>query len=605
MYATDHDRLLMVATDNVSAYDRVLPTPIPGKGAVLTQLSVWWLGELTDIVPNHLVSSWVPGDVTGRAVVVERLEMVPVECVVRGYLAGSAWREYQESGMVAGIQLPAGLRQGERLERPIFTPARKAEQGEHDENITYDQLVEAVGEQAARELRVTSMRLYVRAERIAREHGLVLVDTKFEFGRRADGTLVLADEVLTPDSSRYWFVSDYRPGQPMQAQDKQLLRDYLTNDSGWDPDSGELPELPQEIVQRLQETYAGTFRRLTGRDVTPAADLPPVRDEDQGDEDERDAQQQDVDQRAEDQRGADLRDEDEREQQTDEQVNGVSAAEGDLASSGADAPAANAERRGDRGPEAEAEKSGSVLSGLATAAAVAGGAAVVAALGGSGAHEQDDSAPAVEDTSVWAGQTEGQAGQDVVGEEGPDDSADDGDGAHENRPEAPAGADQGEQADHASGQSADESGQAELAEDPGNTNLEIDETGPALDPQIGTTPEGLTPTQDAGVDHASDGPTVTFVVEVMPKPEILDPQGKAVTGALRRLGFEGMSVRQGKLFEIVAEGELTQERVDQVREAAERLLANTVIEDFEVSVLDFEDEDGDHDEHDHDHHGES
>jgi phosphoribosylaminoimidazole-succinocarboxamide synthase len=273
LYALPDDQLLLLATDNVSAYDRVLPTPIPGKGAVLTQLTTWWLSQLGDVMPTHLVSTDVPADVAGRALVVEKLDMIGVECVVRGYLAGSGWKEYSESGTVAGLTLPEGLQRGERLERPIFTPAAKAPQGSHDENITFLQLVDLVGEQTALELRRASLRLYVRAERVAREHGLVLVDTKFEFGRRADGTLVLADEVLTPDSSRYWAADSYAPGTEMPSLDKQQLRDWITNDSGWSPDSGQpAPDLPDEVVSRLSQTYADTyeFAELLSRQLEAA-----------------------------------------------------------------------------------------------------------------------------------------------------------------------------------------------------------------------------------------------------------------------------------------------------------------------------------------------
>ncbi len=274
LYALPDDQLLLLATDNVSAYDRVLPTPIPGKGAVLTQLTTWWLAQLSDLIPNHLVSTEVPDDVAGRALVVEKLDMIEIECVVRGYLAGSAWKEYSASGTVAGITLPTGLQRGERLERPIFTPAVKAPQGSHDENISYATLVERVGEQTAAELRRASLRLYVRAERLARERGLILVDTKFEFGRRADGTLVLADEVLTPDSSRYWAADSYAPGTEMPSLDKQQLRDWITDDSGWDPDSGQdAPTLPDDVVSNLSSDLRGhvpAHHRRRGRPVRPA-----------------------------------------------------------------------------------------------------------------------------------------------------------------------------------------------------------------------------------------------------------------------------------------------------------------------------------------------
>jgi len=413
LYALPDDQLLLLATDNVSAYDHVLPTPIPGKGAVLTQLTTWWLTQLGDVMPNHLVGTDVPPDVSGRALVVEKLEMIPVECVVRGYLAGSAWTQYSQSGSVAGLTVPEGLQRGGRLERPIFTPAVKAPQGSHDENITFAQLVDMVGEQTALELRRASLRLYVRAERVAREHGLVLVDTKFEFGRRADGTLVLADEVLTPDSSRYWAADSYAPGTEMPSLDKQQLRDWITNDSGWNPDSGELaPQLPDEVVSKLSQTYADTYERLTGAQVVPSAPL--------------------------------------------------------------DTPA-------------EAEPTPE---------------------------------PSVEDVQPVA--------------------------------EAPA-------------------------ED---------------------------------VQPAAETPAVeqwTFIVDVMLREDIPDAQGAAITETLKQLGHEGFTVRQGKRFEVVLDGELTQERVDEVRKVAEELLVNTEVEDFEVSLVhdDLDDDyefDDDHDHHDHDHH---
>jgi len=403
LYALPDDQLLLLATDSVSAYDHVLPTPIPGKGAVLTQLTTWWLTQLGDIMPNHLVSTDVPPDVAGRALVVEKLDMIPVECVVRGYLAGSAWTQYSQSGTVAGLNVPQGLQRGERLERPIFTPAVKAPQGSHDENITFGQLVDMVGEQTALELRRASLRLYVRAERVAREHGLVLVDTKFEFGRRADGTLVLADEVLTPDSSRYWAADSYAPGTEMPSLDKQQLRDWITNDSGWGPDSGQpAPELPDEVVTNLSQTYAGTYERLTGAQVVPSAPL-------------------------------------------------------------------------DTPEEAE--------------------------------------------------------------------------------------------------------------------------------------PVAQTPAEF--VQPAAETPEVeqwTFIVDVMLREDIPDAQGAAISETLKQLGHEGFTVRQGKRFEVVLDGELTQERVDEVRKAAEELLVNTEVEDFEVSLVhdDFDDDydfDDDHDHagHDHDH----
>ena len=214
-------RLLMVATDRISAYDHVLTPGVPGKGAILTNVSLWWFDQLADIVDNHLVSLDVPTEVAGRAMIVEELEMFPVECVVRGYLTGSGWAEYQRNHAVCGIRLPEGLQDGSRLEEPIFTPAAKAPQGEHDENIDYLHLVKLVGPEVAAQLHDLSLRIYQRAEEIARERGIILADTKFEFGRRADGTIVLADEVLTPDSSRFWDAETWQPGKSADSFDKQ------------------------------------------------------------------------------------------------------------------------------------------------------------------------------------------------------------------------------------------------------------------------------------------------------------------------------------------------------------------------------------------------
>lgn len=265
------DRLLMVATDTISAYDHVLATPIPEKGVVLTQLSVWWFDQLADLVANHLVSVEVPTEVAGRALIVERLEMIAVEAVARGYLTGSGWAEYQQTGAVAGIELPAGLQDGSRLPTPIFTPARKAAVGDHDENITYDQLCADVGDELAAELRDLTLAIYARAEEIARSRGIVLADTKVEFGRRADGTLVLADEVLTPDSSRFWDAADWAHGR-LTSFDKQYLRDWLVHESGWDRSAaGSPPELPPQIVQATRERYLEAYQRLTGHALSLAS----------------------------------------------------------------------------------------------------------------------------------------------------------------------------------------------------------------------------------------------------------------------------------------------------------------------------------------------
>ena len=263
----DPGLMLMVATDNVSAYDHVLDSPIPDKGVVLTQLSVWWFEQLDDLVANHVVSTEVPAEVAGRALVVERLEMVPIEAVARGYLTGSGWAEYLQSGAVTGIELPSGLHDGSRLPTPIFTPARKAPLGEHDENISFAQMCELVGEDLAVRVRDATLSIYGRAERLARERGIILADTKFEFGLRADGTLVLADEVLTPDSSRFWDADEWAAGR-LPSFDKQYLRDWLVHDSGWDRSTDQPPpSLPPDVVAATRERYLEAYRRLTGREL--------------------------------------------------------------------------------------------------------------------------------------------------------------------------------------------------------------------------------------------------------------------------------------------------------------------------------------------------
>ena len=258
-------RLLMVATDRISAYDHVLTPGVPGKGAILTSMSLWWFDQLADIVDNHLVGLDVPAEVAGRAMVVEELDMFPVECVVRGYLTGSGWAEYQGHRSVCGIRLPDGLQDRSRLEEPIFTPAVKAPQGEHDENIDYLRLVKLVGPEVAAQLRSLSLQIYQRAEEIARKRGIILADTKFEFGRRADGTIVLADEVLTPDSSRFWDAESWQPGKGADSFDKQYVRDWLTKESGWDRASDqEPPALPDEVVKATSRRYEEAWARLTG-----------------------------------------------------------------------------------------------------------------------------------------------------------------------------------------------------------------------------------------------------------------------------------------------------------------------------------------------------
>lgn len=267
------DAVLVVASDRVSAFDHVLTPDIPGKGEVLTALSRWWFARIEDIVPSHLLSGEqasslpaVPSPLAARSMLCRRLEMFPVECVVRGYLTGSGLAEYRESGSVAGIELPHGLMDGSRLPEPIFTPARKAELGEHDENVTFDQMVEMIGADDARRLRELSLAVYARAERIARERGLILADTKFEFGRDPSSRrIVLGDEALTPDSSRYWSLERWEPGGPQPSFDKQPVRDWLAGpENGWNPSSDEAPpRLPDSVVQATSARYRDALDRLT------------------------------------------------------------------------------------------------------------------------------------------------------------------------------------------------------------------------------------------------------------------------------------------------------------------------------------------------------
>jgi phosphoribosylaminoimidazole-succinocarboxamide synthase len=258
--------LLMVASDRISAFDFVLDTTIPDKGEILTRMSLWWFDQLSDLVPHHVVSTDVPAEVAGRAVVCERLDMFPVECVARGYLTGSGLREYDVTGEVCGIALPPGLVDGSRLEAPIFTPATKAAVGDHDENVSFEAVVATVGEESAATLRDLTLAVYARAEEIARDRGILLADTKFEFGSRPDGTVVLADEVLTPDSSRFWPADLWQPGTATPSYDKDVIRRWLRSpESGWDPASGEAPPaLPQEVVDRTRQRYVEAYERLTG-----------------------------------------------------------------------------------------------------------------------------------------------------------------------------------------------------------------------------------------------------------------------------------------------------------------------------------------------------
>jgi phosphoribosylaminoimidazole-succinocarboxamide synthase len=259
------DELLMVATDRVSTYDVVHPTPIPDKGAVLTGMSVFWFERTAAIVPNHLVSAadGVPEEVRGRAIRARKLEMVPVECVVRGYLSGSAWRDYGRDGAVCGIALPPGLRESERLPEPIFTPATKAQVGDHDENVDFDRAAQIIGDRALLErLRDVSIALYRHACDHARERGIILADTKFEFGLDADGALTLGDEALTPDSSRFWPADGYEPDRAQPSFDKQFVRDWASG-TGWDR-TPPAPAIPSEVVDQTRARYLDAYERITG-----------------------------------------------------------------------------------------------------------------------------------------------------------------------------------------------------------------------------------------------------------------------------------------------------------------------------------------------------
>ena len=273
LYRLGDGRLLIVASDRISAYDHILDSTIPDKGAVLTRMSLWWFEQLADLVPNHIVSTDVPDAVRGRAVVCERLDMFPVECVARGYLTGSGLADYRRTGEVCGNPLPAGLEDGSRLPEPIFTPATKAALGDHDENVTYDEVARQIGSDRAAGLRDLTLAVYARAEALARERGIILADTKLEFGARGDGTLVLADEVLTPDSSRFWPADDWEPGRPQAAYDKQIVRDWLTSpESGWSRTSGDPPPpLPEAVIERTRSRYIEAFELLTGQMFHPGS----------------------------------------------------------------------------------------------------------------------------------------------------------------------------------------------------------------------------------------------------------------------------------------------------------------------------------------------
>ena len=272
LYAVDDDHLLLVASDRLSAYDVVLPTPVPDKGAVLTGLSLWWSGQLADLVPDHLVTADVaeyPAELRpwsaalrGRSMLCRRLTMQPVECVARGYLTGSGLADYRASGTVCGVPLPDGLVDGSPLPQPIFTPATKAELGAHDENVSFEAVVDAVGLELAEELRRLTLAVYARGAALAARRGILLADTKLEFGLDAAGVLTLGDEVLTPDSSRFWPASTYEPGRAQPSYDKQYVRDWL-DASGWDR-TAPGPELPDDVVEQTRGRYVEAYERLTG-----------------------------------------------------------------------------------------------------------------------------------------------------------------------------------------------------------------------------------------------------------------------------------------------------------------------------------------------------
>jgi phosphoribosylaminoimidazole-succinocarboxamide synthase len=260
----DGDELIMVASDRISVYDVILPTEIPDKGKVLTQMSLFWFELTQDIVPNHFISEDVPPEAAGRGMRVKKLDMYPVECVVRGYITGSGWKEYKQTGEVCGIKLPEGLRESDKLPEPIFTPATKAELGEHDENVDFDRAAEIVGDRALmEELRRVSIEIYKRGAEHAAERGIILADTKFELGSSPGAEIVLGDEVLTPDSSRFWPADTWEPGKGVPSFDKQYVRDY-SDSVGWDH-TAPGPELPDDVVQNTRAKYIEAYERITER----------------------------------------------------------------------------------------------------------------------------------------------------------------------------------------------------------------------------------------------------------------------------------------------------------------------------------------------------
>ena len=263
LYEVDHDRMLVVASDRVSVFDVVLPTPIPDKGKVLTQLSLWWFEQLEDLVPHHVISATdVPAEFAGRAIRCRRLKMLDVECIARGYLTGSGLVEYRREGAITGIDLPAGLEDGSRLDEPIFTPTTKAPLGSHDEFITFAEAEQVIGADLAKQVRELTLAVYRRGAAIAAERGIIVADTKLEFGLAADGTLTLGDEVLTPDSSRFWPADGWRPGGPNFSFDKQYVRDWALS-TGWDKKEP-APPVPDQVVEVTRARYFDVYQRLTG-----------------------------------------------------------------------------------------------------------------------------------------------------------------------------------------------------------------------------------------------------------------------------------------------------------------------------------------------------
>jgi len=273
LYAVGEDKLLVIQTDRLSAFDVILPTPVPGKGQVLTAMSNFWFAKLAHVIPNHLtgiapesvVASGERDQVAGRAFVVHKYQPLMIEAVVRGYVVGSGWKDYQKTSAICGIKLPAGLREAERLPEPIFTPATKAPAGQHDENISYDEAAKIVGADYARQVRDAALSLYSEAAAFALEHGIIIADTKFEFGTDAQGRLHLIDEALTPDSSRFWPADQYRPGANPPSYDKQFVRDWLETQP-WNK-KAPAPALPADVLAKTTEKYREALRRLTGRDL--------------------------------------------------------------------------------------------------------------------------------------------------------------------------------------------------------------------------------------------------------------------------------------------------------------------------------------------------